>query len=110
MLLATGLIPATNDFSIKAWINFNGTGTIAERDSYNVSGITDDGTGKYTITWDTDFANANYCVIATCGTNASRVITISSQAAGSVSVAIHVSTTATLADQEIICVMAIGAQ
>jgi len=48
--------------SIKGWINMNGTGTIAINDHYNVSGIVDDGTGDYTITWDTDFASANYAI------------------------------------------------
>lgn len=46
----------------KGWINFNGTGTIAVNDSYNVSGITDNGTGLYTIAWDTDFGSANYAL------------------------------------------------
>ncbi len=45
----------------KCWINFNGTGTIATRDSFNVSSIGDDGTGSYTITINNDMANANYC-------------------------------------------------
>lgn len=48
------------DSGVKAWINFNGTGTIAIRDSFNVSGITDNNTGDYTVTWDTDFANGDY--------------------------------------------------
>ncbi len=47
--------------SAKAWINFNGTGTIAVKDSFNVSGITDDGTGNYTITIANDMVNAFYC-------------------------------------------------
>ena len=47
----------------KAWINFNGTGTIAIRDSYNISSITDNGTGNYTVTIDNDMANANYAVV-----------------------------------------------
>ena len=42
----------------KGWINFNGIGTIAIRDSFNVASITDNGAGDYTITWDTDFASA----------------------------------------------------
>jgi hypothetical protein len=33
----------------KAWVNFNGTGTIAARDSENVSSLTDNGTGDYTV-------------------------------------------------------------
>jgi len=45
----------------KAWINFNGTGTVATRDSFNISSIGDDGTGQYTITINNDMANANYC-------------------------------------------------
>lgn len=45
----------------KAWVNFNGTGTVAIRDSYNVSSITDNGTGDYTINYSTAFSNANYC-------------------------------------------------
>tara|TARA_R100001509_G_scaffold97816_1_gene57022 strand:+ start:194 stop:565 length:372 start_codon:yes stop_codon:yes gene_type:complete len=44
----------------KAWINFNGTGTIAILDSFGISSITDRGTGKYTITYSTAFANSNY--------------------------------------------------
>ena len=47
----------------KAWINFNGGGTIAIRDSFNVSSITDDATGKYTINFAVAFANTNYCPI-----------------------------------------------
>lgn len=51
---------------VNGWINFNGTGTIAINDSYNVSGIADNGTGNYTISWDSDFNNANYAVGAGC--------------------------------------------
>ena len=48
----------------KAWVNFNGTGTVAIRDSYNVSSITDNSTGNYTVNFSTAFSNANYCVNA----------------------------------------------
>ena len=50
--------------SAKAWVNFNGTGTVAIRASFNVSSITDNGTGDYTINFTTAFADANYCVTA----------------------------------------------
>ena len=53
--------------SAKAWINFNGTSTIATRDSFNVSSIADDGTGIYTITINNDMANANYCTTSGVG-------------------------------------------
>ena len=46
----------------KAWLNLNGTGTPALRDSYNVSGITDNGTGDYTTTWATAMSSGNYSV------------------------------------------------
>jgi len=46
--------------SAKAWVNFNGTGTIASRDSLNVSGLVDNGAGDYTITFSNAFDNANY--------------------------------------------------
>ncbi len=49
---------------VKVWINFNGTGTVAIRDSYNVTSITDNATGDYSVTIDTDFANVNYCIAA----------------------------------------------
>lgn len=46
----------------KAWVNFDGTGTVAIRASYNVSSITDNGPGNYTINMTTALADANYCV------------------------------------------------
>ena len=54
---------STNQARIaKAWINFNGTGTIAIRSSYNISSITDNGTGDYTVTFSTAMSDANYSV------------------------------------------------
>ena len=46
----------------KAWVNFNGTGTVAIRDSFNVSSITDVGTGQYGVNINSAMANANYNV------------------------------------------------
>lgn len=44
----------------KAWVNFNGTGTVAIRSAMNVSSITDNGTGDYTVNYSTAFSDANY--------------------------------------------------
>ena len=44
----------------KCFINFNGTGTIATRDSFNVASHSDEGTGKYTITFTNAFNNDDY--------------------------------------------------
>lgn len=52
-----------------AWVNFNGTGTVAIRDSYNVSSITDNNTGDYTVNFTVAMGNANYCVNASTGIN-----------------------------------------
>jgi len=46
----------------KAWVNFNGTGTVAIRQALNVSSITDNGTGNYTVNFTTAMADANYVV------------------------------------------------
>lgn len=48
------------DGSAKAWVNFNGTGTVAVRASFNVSSITDNGTGDYTINFTSALSDANY--------------------------------------------------
>lgn len=44
----------------RAWVNFNGTGTVAIRASFNVSSITDNGTGIYTVNFTTALPDANY--------------------------------------------------
>ncbi len=45
-----------------AWVNFNGTGTIAIRDSVNVSSLTDENTGEYKVNLSNSFAAADYCL------------------------------------------------
>jgi hypothetical protein len=50
----------------KAWVNFNGTGTVAIRGSLNVSSITDNGTGDYTVNFTTAMVDANSSVNVTC--------------------------------------------
>lgn len=47
----------------KAWINFNGSGTVETRDDFNINSLTDNGTGDYTITFDTAFANNDYALV-----------------------------------------------
>jgi len=49
-------------FGCRAWVNFNGTGTVAIRASGNVSSITDNGTGDYTVNFTTAMPNVNYSV------------------------------------------------
>jgi len=57
---ATGSAPS---YSARAWVNFNGSGTVAIRESGNVSSITDLGTGYYTINFTTAMPDANYSIV-----------------------------------------------
>jgi len=52
-----------------AWVNFNGTGTIAARDSLNVASLTDSSTGNYVVNFSNNFGNGNFSAVATQGNN-----------------------------------------
>ena len=54
---ASGAAPS---YSARAWVNFNGTGTVAIRAAGNVSSITDNGEGDYTLNFTTALPDANY--------------------------------------------------
>ena len=54
-------------YPCRAWVNFNGTGTVAIRASGNVSSITDNGTGDYTVNFTTALTDANYAPTMMCG-------------------------------------------
>ena len=73
--------------SAKVWINFNGTGTIATRDSFNVTSITDGGTGLYTVTYTNSLGNVNYSTTGAAGENddsgGNRSLGLSARAVGS---------------------------
>ena len=68
---ASGSAPS---YSARAWVNFNGTGTVAIRASGNVSSITDNGTGDYTVNFTTAMPDANYSVslMSSIASNASN--------------------------------------
>ena len=56
-------------YGCRAWVNFNGTSTVAIRGSGNVSSITDNGTGDYTVNFTTAMPDVNYAVSGFSGTN-----------------------------------------
>ena len=62
----SGYGSAATAYGCRAWVNFNGTGTVAIRASGNVSSITDNGTGSYTVNMTTALPDANYSVVGTC--------------------------------------------
>ena len=64
--LKTNTIKNTDDVEMylaKAWVNFNGTGTVAIRAAGNVSSITDNGNGDYTVNFTTAMVDANYSAV-----------------------------------------------
>ena len=58
-------------YTARAWVNFNGTGTVAIRASGNVTSITDGGTGNYTVNFTTAMPDANYATHTEVGGTAS---------------------------------------
>ena len=59
----------SENYKCRAWVNFNGTGTVAIRASGNVSSITDNGTGIYTVNFTTAMPDANYAFMGSGGQN-----------------------------------------
>ena len=82
----TGGIPTVKSQQLipTAWVNFNGTGTVAIRDSENVSSITDNSTGQYTVNFSNNMANANYAPSAT--QNGDLFVWVTNLAVGSYSI------------------------
>ena len=117
---ASGITPAmfsadSKQSVIKAWINFNGTGVIAINDSFNVTSITDNGTGDYTITWDTDFANINYAIVAMGRRDTNDDISIAikfggTYAVGSVQIQVVAASAYVAKDASIVNILAMGDQ
>jgi hypothetical protein len=64
----TAAIPTNN---VKAWVNFNGTGTVAIRASFNVSSITDNGVGTYTLNFTTAMTDVNFATVGSVSNDAS---------------------------------------
>ena len=56
-------IPALDKRMAKAWVNFNGTGTVAINSAYNVSSITDNVVGQYSVNFGTAMTTANYIFV-----------------------------------------------
>jgi hypothetical protein len=71
---ASGSAPS---YSARAWVNFNGTGVVAIRDDGNVTSITDEGTGDYTVNFTTAMPDVNYSLVGTCtGGTSGQIINI----------------------------------
>ena len=66
-VFATPAVVQYHPGAAKAWVNFSGTGTATMRDQYNVSGVTDNGAGDFTINFTTGFSGVNYVMAGSTG-------------------------------------------
>ena len=98
--------------SAKAWVNFNGTGTIATRNSLNISSLSDAGTGDYDINISSAFTAADYSINASGYPSASwnqmLQLQTPSNNTGSIFSVYSASTSGTLNDTELVCADAHG--
>lgn len=93
--------------SAKAWVNFNGTGAVAIQDSFNVTSITDNGTGSYTVNLTAAFPTANYAVMSAVGdASASRNLRIGGLTVNGIGVVTTDATDTTLTDANLIFISA----
>jgi hypothetical protein len=58
----------------RAWVNFNGTGTVAIRAAFNVTSITDNGTGDYTVNFTTAMPDADYAAVPNAAQNGTTAV------------------------------------
>ena len=107
---------ALSGTACKAWVNFNGSGTVAIRDSFNVDSITDNGAGDYTVNFTDDMNNTNYCVVGSAAYHSSyqgqnvRLGTTGSTSmlVGSAEISVTNAGNSAETDSEVVCVMFFG--
>lgn len=91
--------------AVEGWVNFDGEGTVTVNDQYNVSSITDNGTGDYTVNWATAFASTSYAVVGI--TEVGVFIGISALTTGSARIVAY-DYNGTIVDCDPITVIAVG--
>ena len=106
MSFNSGYGSAAVAYGCRAWVNFNGTGTVAIRGSGNVTSITDNGTGDYTVNFTTAMPDVNYGINGLCRINSNNLnnITLSSATTPSVSAARVLTNQSTLFDADYVYV------
>lgn len=95
----------------KAWVSFVGTGTVTINDDYNVTSITDNGVGDYTVNFTEDMKNTNFTVLVSGnGTSSNQNVhdSVSTKAVGSVRVLHYEKATPALTDSGVMNVIVMG--
>lgn len=91
----------------KAWVRFDGSATsVTSAAAYNVTAITDNGSGNYTIAWITPFSSGNYAVNVSASLHNARLVSVSATNAQ----VILLDLSGTAADATIVCITAFGDQ
>ena len=65
----TGPVTLTGQSAAKAWVDLNGSGTVAVRNSFNVASVTDNGTGRYQLNLSNAFSAKDFAFSGSCGTD-----------------------------------------
>ena len=101
---SSGVLATQNGMTgiAKAWVNFNGSGGATINGSFNVSSVTRNSTGNYTVTFTTAFVDSNYATVQGSSTYTTDN-TSNTQAAGSVTVTTGVPTS-TRYDSSLVCI------
>ena len=100
----TGPIALTGQSAAKAWVNFNGIGTVAIRTSFSVSSLTDNAVGDYAVGFTNTFANEP-CAVMTGGSLATHYVSSGSTASYRIN---HLTTSAVATDTSIVTLSAHG--
>ena len=95
-LNASGSAPI---YACRAWVNFNGTGTVAIRASGNVSSITDNGAGDYTVNFTTAMPDANYSCLVTSDYGSGNLFNVTAPSTTAARVQGYVTTTGAAIDR-----------
>lgn len=91
----------------KGWVRFDGTATsVTSGAAYNVTSITDNGTGNYTVFWSTPFSSATYAPVAGASLNNLRIASVSSNSVQLITLDLS----GTAADASIVTLIAFGDQ
>jgi hypothetical protein len=102
-------VTLTKQSAAKAWINFNGTGTIATRNSFSVSSISDGGTGSYTTSFTNSMNDADFAPSGCSGeTSGTEMWESATRATGSLIVANYTSDTGTDKDSTMVSIVIHG--
>jgi hypothetical protein len=98
LLFNSGYGSAATAYGCRAWVNFNGTGTVAIRGSGNVTSITDNGNGDYTVNFTTSITYVNYAVTGMSrSTSSSGYLIYGNATSGNATGSVRISTSSTTA-------------